>query len=134
MEKNGINQENRAMKKIRLIFITFIMSIVGVGMQYTYAQTENVIFLADPRITSISIVDNKEPMVDLKDQHNLLYGPSPEIPNNTDYTKMRKTVYEKLVQAQALLPKELHFCLYEGYRSLDLQKMLFANRFKKVEK
>lgn len=55
----------------------------------------------------------------------LAYGPSPEVPNNTDYTKLRKTVYEKLTQAQKLLPAALHFCLYEGYRSLNLQKNTF---------
>lgn len=103
-------------------------------MQYGNAQTDHVIFLADPIITAIPIVDNQESMIDLKNQHALLYGPSPEIPNNRDYTKMRKTVYDKLIQAQALLPKGLRFCLYEGYRSLDLQNKLFTNRFKKIKK
>ena len=73
-------------------------------------------------------------MINLKDQKTIVYGPSPEIPNNTDYTKMRKSVYQKLVKAQSLLPKGLHFCLYEAYRSLTLQKMLFDERFANVEK
>ena len=50
-----------------------------------------------------------------------------------DYTKLRKTVYEKLKQAQALLPKGLYLCIYEGYRSIDLQKMLFDNRNNKIK-
>jgi len=95
---------------------------------------EEIILIADPRILAIPIIDNQEPMVDLTQQKDVIYGPSPEIPNNTDYTKLRKTVYEKLIQAQKLLPKDLHFCLYEGYRSLSLQKMLFDNRFQKVKK
>lgn len=45
---------------------------------------------------------------------------------------MRQTVYDKLVQAQALLPEGVKLCLYEGYRSLNLQRMLFDNRFSKV--
>lgn len=123
------------MKNLHKILGWVILSILSGGwMQYGNAKTDHVIFLADPRITAISIVDNQEPMIDLKNQHILLYGPSPEVPNNTDYTKMRKTIYDKLIQAQALLPKGLRFCLYEGYRSLDLQNMLFTNRFKKIKK
>lgn len=98
-----------------------------------YAQ-DNILLIADPKILAISVVENKEPMIDLKQEGKLSYGPSPEIPNNTDYTKLRKTVYEKLLQAQKLLPKGLHFRLYEGYRSLTLQKMLFDTRFAKVKK
>lgn len=79
------------------------------------------------------IVDNHEPMVDLINQDDIVFGPSPEVPNNTDYTKLRKTVYEKLKQAQALLPSGLRFCLYEGYRSLQLQQMLFDGRYEKVK-
>ncbi len=32
-----------------------------------------------------------------------------------------------------LLPKNLYFCLYEGYRSLTLQKFLFEKRYEKVK-
>ena len=91
---------------------------------------EEIVLIADPRVLSIPVIDRQEEMIDLKDQEGILFGPSPEIPNNTDYTKIRKTVYEKLLDAQALLPKDLRFCLYEGYRSLSLQKMLFDNRFR----
>ena len=72
-------------------------------------------------------------MVDIKDNTSILIGPSPEIPNNTDYTKMRKTVYEKLVYAQTLFPFSLQFCLYESYRSIALQKKLFDERFLKIQ-
>lgn len=85
-------------------------------------------------VLDIPIKENHEPMIDLKTEKTICFGPSPEVPNNDNYTKMRKTVYEKLRQAQALLPKGLHFCLYEGFRSLSLQKMLFDNRFSKVKK
>lgn len=97
-------------------------------------KNDELVLTADPRVLAIHIIDNGEPMLDLKDQTDIVYGPSPEVPNNTDYTKLRKTVYEKLNSAQKLLPKGLRFCLYEGYRSLDLQKMLFEARFDKVTK
>lgn len=93
----------------------------------------DIILIADHKVLAIGILDNQDAMVDLQHQKEIIYGPSPEIPNNTDYTKLRKTVYEKLKQAQALLPTGLRFCLYEGYRSLHLQKMLFNTRFEKVK-
>ncbi|KTC92549.1 M15 family metallopeptidase [Fluoribacter dumoffii] len=99
-----------------------------------HPELEPVLLIADPRIIAISVVDNHEPMIDLIEHPELSYGPSPEIPNNTDYTKMRKTVFEKLKQAQSLLPQGLRFCLYESYRSLALQKSLFDIRYAKVEK
>jgi len=92
-----------------------------------------IILIADPRVVAIEIKENAEPIVDLINQNKIAYGPSPEIPNNTDYTKMRKTVYEKLLEAQALLPKGVSFCLYEGYRSLTLQQTLFTNRLQLVQ-
>lgn len=92
-----------------------------------------IILLADPEILAVPIHENHEPFVDLKDQNIIAVGPSPEIPNNTDYTKMRKSVYEMLVAAQAMLPQGLKFCLYEGYRSLTLQEKLFNERYDVVK-
>ena len=94
----------------------------------THAQ-HKIHFLADPEIVAIQIQENNEPLIDLNDQDIISFGPSPEVPNNTDYTKMRKSVYEMLLQAQDLLPNGLKFCLYEGHRSLALQKRLFADRY-----
>ncbi len=90
------------------------------------------ILIADPRVLAIPVKENHESMIDLVFQSEITIGPSPEIENNTDYTKMRKTVYEKLLFAQSLLPKNIKFCLYEGYRSLSLQKFLFESRQKNV--
>jgi D-alanyl-D-alanine dipeptidase len=96
--------------------------------------TKEITFIADPCVLAIPIQENNERMVDIKDQTSLAYGPSPEIPNNTDYTKMRKSVYERLIHAQHLLPQGLKICLYEGYRSLKLQQTLFENRWALVQK
>lgn len=84
-----------------------------------------IVLIADPRILTIPIEECNEPLLDLSLQDEILFGPSPEIPNNVDYTKLRKTVYEKLYMAQKLLPHGVRFCLYEGYRSLELQALLF---------
>jgi zinc D-Ala-D-Ala dipeptidase len=112
----------------RLTFIT-----LGVGMLFGNAEAEDLVLITDPRVLAVRVVDNREPMINLKDQQQIAFGPSPEIPNNQDYTLMRKSVYEKLKQAQSLLPPHLHFCLYEGYRSLSLQKFLFEKRYEKVK-
>jgi len=81
-----------------------------------------------PAISSILIHETPDPFINLKNQNVILYGPSPEIPDNTHYTKMRKTIYDKLVKAQKTLPKGIRFCIYEAYRSLELQKMIFEKR------
>jgi len=91
-----------------------------------------IISLVDPQILSIEIEENSEELIDIIDQSDILFGPSPEIPDNTDYTKMRKTVYLKLLEAQKNLPLGFKLCLYEGYRSLDLQKKLFEDRYNLV--
>ena len=122
------------MKILINILIGLMISISGGCTVNRYAQKNDIILIADRKILAIRVIDNQEPMVDLKHQKEICYGVSPEIPNNTDYTKLRKSVYEKLKQAQKLLPKGLRFCLYDGYRSLQLQKMLFDNRFEKIKK
>lgn len=93
----------------------------------------NVTAIAAPEVVSIPIKDSHEPLVDLKAQETIVLGPSPEIPNNQDYTKMRASVYRRLVQAQEKLPKGIRLCLYEGYRSIALQDMLFNNRYNKLK-
>lgn len=46
---------------------------------------------------------------------------------------MRESVYRKLVEAQKTLPSGLKFCLYEAYRSLQLQEKLFNGRYSKLK-
>ena len=92
-------------------------------------ENQEITFIADPKVIAIPIQENGDTFIDLTDQKQLTYGPSPEVRNNTDYTKIRKTVYEKILEAQALLPKGISFCLYEAYRSFSLQKTLFDNRY-----
>lgn len=99
------------------------------------ASTQNdIVLIADPRVLSIPIVENYDPLIDLINQTAIIFGPSPEIQNNTDYTKMRKIVYEKLIKAQELLPNDLRFCLYEGYRSISLQEKLFSEYYNAMQK
>lgn len=100
----------------------------------TYAVPDMITLVADPKILAIPIGHSDEPLVDFKQQTIIQYGPSPEIPNNQNYTFVRQTIYEKLVAAQKRLPAGYHFCLYEGYRSVSLQKILFDTHYADVAK
>lgn len=102
-------------------------------MSTGYAKVPNITLISDPKVLSIAIRENQEPLVDLRKQTVITLGPSPEIPNNTNYTFLRKTVYEKLKEANSKLPKGMHFCLYEGYRSLSLQKKIFDEQYANVK-
>lgn len=57
------------------------------------------------------IQENNESLIDLRFQDIIALGPSPEIPDNMDYTKVRKGVCDSLVQAQKLLPNGYKFKL-----------------------
>ena len=104
---------------------------------FTAGQIKNmsneIILIADKRILDIPVIENHEQLIDLKNQKEILYGPSPEIPDNQDYTKLRLTVYNKLIEAQKLLPRNLRFCIYEGYRSLEMQEQLFEKHHKQIK-
>ncbi len=92
-----------------------------------------IVYIADPEVLAIPIIECNEPLIDLKNQQQLRYGPPPENELTTDcYTKIRKTVYEKLCLAQDDLPNGWYFRLYEGYRSIAVQTMLFEQMYQKV--
>lgn len=106
------------------------------ALSFTHIQTSevnSVVLIADERILRIPIIENNEILIDLKDQEEILYGPSPEIPNNQDYTKLRLSVYNKLKEAQKLLPQGLRFCIYEAYRSLKTQELIFEKHHKQIK-
>lgn len=92
-----------------------------------------IVYITDPRVLAISIAECYEPLVDLKNQSKLVYGPPPECDlTKNDYTKIRKTVYDKLCSAQEALPKGWAFRIYEGYRSRLVQEKLFDQQFHRV--
>lgn len=85
-------------------------------------------------ILNIPIRESNEPLIDLKEQTELVYGPPPENPLTiNDYTKIRKTVYKKLCQAQNKLPNGWKFRIYEGLRSLNVQKILFDSLYNSLK-
>ena len=107
---------------------------MGDLISMSYSAPSQIILIADPRILEVPINDNHEPLVNLSHQTVIAYGPSPEIPNNTNYIFLRKTVYQKLKKANERLPHGMHICLYEGYRSLKLQQKIFQQQYKNVKR
>ena len=66
-----------------------------------------IVLAADKRIQDIPIQECNEPLIDLKDQTAISYGPVPECDwTKNDYTKMRQTVYNKLISIQRCLPNQ----------------------------
>ncbi len=94
---------------------------------------KKIIYIADPEILAIPIVECNEPLVDVKNSDELLYGPPPESDLTAPYyTKMRKSVFEKLCQAQKELPDGMRFRLAEGFRSLPVQAIIFEQTYQRV--
>jgi len=92
-----------------------------------------ITLIADPKVLVIPIRECHEPLIDVKQYPELSYGSVPESElTKDDYTKMRKTVFEKLCRVQAALPNGWRLRLYEGFRSLQVQEMLFEQRYQIV--
>lgn len=90
--------------------------------------------IVDPRILAVPLKECGEPLVDIKQEKRLVYGPPPDTPETTPhYTLMRERVYALILKAQALLPKGYSFRLYEGYRCLTVQQFLFDEMSEKVK-
>jgi len=96
-------------------------------------QQKPILYITDPKILAIPIIECYEPLIDIKDYQQLKYGDPPECELTKEcYTKLRQSVFEKLCHAQTDLPNGWHFRLYEGFRSRKVQQMLFAQEFSRV--
>ncbi len=107
--------------------------ILSIGFSVSCLAYDNYLSIADSDVTSIPVRNNNEEMIDLKLQKEIAFGKPPVYPNNKEYTLIRKTVYEKLKQAQSKLPEGLKLCVYEGYRKLGVQEHLFRLRFQQIQ-
>lgn len=96
-------------------------------------RAQDIVLITAPEVLAIPIQECGEPMIDIKQVDALSYGPPPETPEtDPDYTRMRQAVFDKLLLAQQNLPAGLRFRLYEGYRSLRVQQMLFDNIYQQT--
>jgi D-alanyl-D-alanine dipeptidase len=84
-------------------------------------------------VALIPIEECGEPLVDVRVAGGLLVGPPPEHPETApDYGWVRRTVYNKLLAVQRDLPPGLRLRLYEGLRSLSMQRRLFEEEKARV--
>ena len=83
-------------------------------------------------ISEVPIHENGDLLIDLKDQSVIAYGER-FILDNPGCTIIRKTVYDKLCQAQALLPSGLRFEVNIGLRTLAIQAKLFQERYEQLK-
>lgn len=98
-------------------------------------KLKKIIYIADPEVLAIPILESHEPLIDIRYCDGLLYGPPPECELTKEcYTKIRKSIFEKLFLAQADLPRGWCFRLYEGFRSLQVQQQLFDQEQQRVIK
>lgn len=96
-------------------------------------MNKSIVLIADPRVLAVKIHENNEPLVNVKNR--LAVGEPPECPETKpDYTWVRKTVFDKLLLVQESLPQGWFIRLYEGFRSLEVQDMLYADIYAKMQK
>ncbi|CAN7263094.1 M15 family metallopeptidase [Terrabacter sp. LjRoot27] len=100
------------------------------------------LLLADPRVSSIPVVEDGSPLVDLASvgvrvEHQPpppppglgLPGSAPDratAPPPGPHRLVRRTLADRLGEAGALLPDDLHLLVVEGLRPLDTQRMIHA--------
>lgn len=102
--------------------------------QVILTEKPKLIKSSDERILAIPIRECHEDWIDVKTQDTIAFGPAPEcIETEPDYTKLRKTIYDKLCLAQDELPLNWRFRLYEGFRSLEVQQFLFDQEYRRVK-
>jgi D-alanyl-D-alanine dipeptidase len=79
------------------------------------------------------IVDCGEPLIDVANSKLITYGSPPECPETEPfYRLLREGVISRLEKAQQRLPIGLRFRLYEGFRSPQVQKMLFDGQLRRI--
>ena len=77
-------------------------------------------------INRIPIDDNKEELINIKDDKTLFFADKIK---NEEKIFLRKTVYEKLKEAQKHLPNNYYFKILSAFRSLDEQQKLWDAKY-----
>ena len=88
-------------------------------------------------VKSIPILNEEEDLVDLLEINNSRIKPL--VTFNTKYTntykgysRIRKSVYEKLLKMLTFSPSHLGIAYFEGFRPLSKQKGYFDNKFREI--
>lgn len=82
---------------------------------------DELVVISDPRVVAVPVVDNGEPLVDLRGFGVACRPDSHKATDNDDWAHVRQGVAERLDAAQRMLPPATRFLVAEGYRPLSLQ-------------
>ena len=89
---------------------------------------------SSPQVQAMPVKECDEPLVDIAKASDLQFGPPPECPETAPhYRFVRQSILKRLQHAQSLLPDGIYLRLYEGYRSLQVQQLLFDQEYARVK-
>jgi zinc D-Ala-D-Ala dipeptidase len=83
-----------------------------------------IVLMADPKIAAIPVAGSTEPLCDLRTVSGLLVDDQLADADGA-YAHLRRSVVDRLVHAQGLLPDGLRLLLVEGFRPPRLQAKYF---------
>lgn len=91
------------------------------------------ILMGDPLVSAIIVQPSQEPFIDLVNfDPDIVVDQS--LSNRSQYFSfVRLSVANKLTIAKKFLPKDIHFFIKEGYRSLDIQESAFERSLQRVK-
>jgi len=131
-------------------------SYLVITEQYAaYAQQQAPV-VAHPIIKSITIIENNEPIIDIKLMQNKRINMLPDAPSKQVFvgpmynsglpsaSKMRLGIWQKLERVLANLdnlaesfgykPGKISIKVFEGLRDIETQKKLFMNKFDEIKR
>lgn len=77
-------------------------------------------------VNKVQIDDNAEKLVDVKQNKTVFLDKKLA---DKEHIYLRKTVYEKLLEAQKYLPENYYFKIFSAYRPLEEQQALWKRKF-----
>jgi D-alanyl-D-alanine dipeptidase len=83
-----------------------------------------IVLLTDPRVLAVSILDNGEPLVDLRSVPEIVVDPRNRNLSSS-FAMVRLTVARHLISAQRSLPEGFRFLIIEAHRPIPVQRSYF---------
>ncbi|MEU9859769.1 M15 family metallopeptidase [Streptomyces sp. NPDC047971] len=83
-----------------------------------------IVLMSDPKVAAIPVAECGEPLVDVRRIGSLLVDTRKQDPADA-FAYLREGVLERLLTAQATLPRGLRLLFVEGYRPPSLQREYF---------
>jgi D-alanyl-D-alanine dipeptidase len=90
-----------------------------------------LVLMGDPRVAAVPVNDCGDELIDTRHLAGLDVAPNDD-PRNTAHSFLRRSVAERLLQAQSALPSGLRILVAEGYRPYDLQEFDFSRRRRRL--